>query len=235
MTQEEVTGRRSARRPTAISTQTNWAVIALRAVDARGSPSPTSGPTPRATRRSRARARAWRTYAHELTHNLGLPDNYNNPFTAPYQQTRLRGMWDMMSRGPFNGPGGQHTRFLIPPTTGLVARLAAQHPQQALPELPHRRRPAAPQPQRPRAVSGMAVADVTAREVAPTGGEISRRDRSCSTAPATTRRRATTSTDPTCDGVRTAGHDDHRQVQQLPRWRSCSRSARTPSIRATAS
>ena len=55
------------------------------------------------------------TYAHELTHNLGLPDNYNNPFTAPYQRTGS-GMWDMMSRGQFNGAGGQHTRFQIPPT-----------------------------------------------------------------------------------------------------------------------
>ena len=22
-------------------------------------------------------------YAHELSHNLGIPDNYSNPFTAP--------------------------------------------------------------------------------------------------------------------------------------------------------
>ncbi len=64
------------------------------------------------------------TYAHELTHNLGLPDNYNNPFTAPYQRTGS-GMWDMMSRGQFNGAGGQHTRFLIPPTTGSA--LGSQH------------------------------------------------------------------------------------------------------------
>ena len=34
-------------------------------------------------------------------------------------------MWDMMSRGSFNGPGGQHTRFLIPPTQG--GALGSQH------------------------------------------------------------------------------------------------------------
>ena len=63
-------------------------------------------------------------FAHELSHNLGLPDNYNNPFTAPYQRT-AGGMWDMMSRGSFNGPGGQHTRWQIPPTQGSA--LGAQH------------------------------------------------------------------------------------------------------------
>ena len=63
-------------------------------------------------------------FAHELSHNLGLPDNYNNPFAAPPQRT-AGGMWDMMSRGSFNGPGGQHTRWQIPPTQG--ASLGAQH------------------------------------------------------------------------------------------------------------
>ncbi|HEX6025825.1 MAG TPA: immune inhibitor A domain-containing protein [Solirubrobacter sp.] len=63
-------------------------------------------------------------YAHELSHNLSIPDNYNNPFTPPYQRT-ASGMWDMMSRGSFNGPGGQHTRYHIPPTQGSA--LGAQH------------------------------------------------------------------------------------------------------------
>ena len=110
------------------------------------------------------------TYAHELTHNLGLPDNYNNPFTAPYQRTGS-GMWDMMSRGQFNGPGGQHTRFLIPPTLG--SSLGAQHNirnKRVLnfltdEQLLRLNRGGLAQ-------SGMAVADVTAREVAPTGSEI---------------------------------------------------------------
>ena len=34
-------------------------------------------------------------------------------------------MWDMMSRGSFNGPGGQHARYLIPPTQGEA--LGSQH------------------------------------------------------------------------------------------------------------
>ena len=63
-------------------------------------------------------------FAHELSHNLSLPDNYNNPFAAQPQRT-AGGMWDMMSRGSFNGPGGQHTRWMIPPTQG--AALGAQH------------------------------------------------------------------------------------------------------------
>ncbi|KAI2471594.1 M6 metalloprotease [Annulohypoxylon bovei var. microspora] len=48
------------------------------------------------------------TYAHELTHLLGIGDNYNNP-TGP---------WSMLSRGSFNGPGGPHTRWEIPATQG---------------------------------------------------------------------------------------------------------------------
>ena len=87
-------------------------------------------------------------YAHELSHNLNIPDNYNNPFTAPFQRT-ASGMWDMMSRGSFNGPGGQHTRYHDPADPGLRAGRAAQHAQQALPELHHRQRPPAAQPRRP--------------------------------------------------------------------------------------
>src|SRR3954468_5581966 len=108
------------------------------------------------------------TYAHELTHNLGLPDNYNNPFTAPYQRTGS-GMWDMMSRGQFNGPGGQHTRFLIPPNIG--SSLGSQHNMRNKRflnfltdnDMLRLNRDGLKQ-------SGIAVADVTAREVPPEGG-----------------------------------------------------------------
>src|SRR4051794_21546942 len=107
------------------------------------------------------------TYAHELTHNLGLPDNYNNPFTAPYQRTGS-GMWDMMSRGQFNGPGGQHTRFLIPPNIG--SSLGSQHNMRNKrflnfltdSDMLRLNRDGLAQ-------SGLAVADVTAREVPPEG------------------------------------------------------------------
>src|SRR6478752_1588105 len=111
------------------------------------------------------------TYAHELTHNLGLPDNYNNPFSDPQQKTAT-GMWDMMSRGSFNGAGGQHQRYLIPPTTG--GSLGSQHNVRNKRflnfitdnDLLRLNRDGLAQ-------SGMAVADVTARETPPTGGELS--------------------------------------------------------------
>src|SRR5262249_25092496 len=106
-------------------------------------------------------------YAHELTHNLNIPDNYNNPFTAPFQRT-ASGMWDMMSRGSFNGPGGQHTRLLIPPT--LRSALGAQHNLRNKrflgfttdADLVRLSRAGLAQ-------TGLAVADVKAREVAPNG------------------------------------------------------------------
>ena len=77
-------------------------------------------------------------------------------------------MWDMMSRGSFNGPGGQHTRWQIPPTQG--GALGAQH------NLRNKRflnfitdtdilrlnRDGLAQ-------TGLAVAEVKAREVAPDG------------------------------------------------------------------
>ena len=110
------------------------------------------------------------TYAHELSHNLVIPDNYGNPY-ATIQQRGFTGMWDMMSRGTFNGPGGPHTPLPDPADAGLRARLAAQHPQQALPELRHRRRPLRLN-RNGLAQSGLAVADVTAREVPHTTGEV---------------------------------------------------------------
>src|SRR3954454_5291672 len=118
-----------------------------------------------------AEASGMATYAHELTHNLGLPDNYNNPFNT-VQQVTATGMWDMMSRGSFNGPGGQHQRYLIPPTQGEA--LGSQHNvrnKRVLNfitdnDLLRLNRDGLK-------TSGMAVADVTARETAPAGGEIS--------------------------------------------------------------
>jgi M6 family metalloprotease-like protein len=57
------------------------------------------------------------TYAHELTHLLGIGDNYNNPFGTPLSRA-YTGPWSMMSRGSFNGPGGPHTRWQIPSLQG---------------------------------------------------------------------------------------------------------------------
>jgi len=110
------------------------------------------------------------TYAHELSHNLGILDNYGNPYGSP-QQRGFTGMWDMMSRGTFNGPGGPHTRFLIPPTQG--SSLGSQHNirnKRKLnfvgdADLMNLNRNGLAQ-------SGVAVADVTAREVPHTTGEV---------------------------------------------------------------
>ncbi|GLW07810.1 peptidase M6 [Microtetraspora sp. NBRC 13810] len=64
------------------------------------------------------------TYAHELSHILGIGDNYNNPYGVPVRRA-YTGIWEMLSRGSFNGPGGPHSRWLIPPTAG--ASMGAQH------------------------------------------------------------------------------------------------------------
>ncbi len=151
-------------------TQTNWAVTRYVPWSSWAA---VSGIWPNASGNTsiEAEASGMATYAHELTHNLGLPDNYNNPFGTT-QQVTATGMWDMMSRGSFNGPGGQHTRFMIPPTQGEA--LGSQHNirnKRVLNfitdnDLLRLNRDGLAQ-------SGMAVADVTAREIAPTGGEIS--------------------------------------------------------------
>lgn len=57
------------------------------------------------------------TYSHEFSHILGILDNYNNPYGNPVRRS-YTGPWDMMSRGTFNGPGGPHNRWEIPPTLG---------------------------------------------------------------------------------------------------------------------
>ena len=110
------------------------------------------------------------TYAHELSHNLNIPDNYGNPY-GTVQQRGFTGMWDMMSRGTFNGPGGPHTRWLIPPTQG--AALGSQHNLRnkrflnfiADGDLLRLNREGLAQ-------SGLAVADVTAREVPHTASDV---------------------------------------------------------------
>jgi M6 family metalloprotease-like protein len=63
-------------------------------------------------------------YAHEFSHILGIGDNYNNPYSVPPRRS-YTGPWEMLSRGTFNGPGGPHSRWLIPPTAG--ASMGAQH------------------------------------------------------------------------------------------------------------
>jgi M6 family metalloprotease-like protein len=57
------------------------------------------------------------TYAHELSHLLGIGDNYNNPYSDPPQRD-FSGPFSMLARGTFNGPGGPHTRWQIPAQQG---------------------------------------------------------------------------------------------------------------------
>lgn len=52
-------------------------------------------------------------FQHEMSHLLGIADNYNNPFATNPIRT-YSGHWDMLSRGTFNGPGGTHERWMVP-------------------------------------------------------------------------------------------------------------------------
>ncbi|MGW6200061.1 M6 family metalloprotease domain-containing protein [Kribbella sp. NPDC055110] len=56
-------------------------------------------------------------FAHEFSHILGIGDNYNNPYGVPPRRA-YTGIWEMLSRGSFNGPGGPHSRWMIPATGG---------------------------------------------------------------------------------------------------------------------
>ncbi len=60
------------------------------------------------------------TITHELGHfAFRLPDLNNNPYVEPYRRVAA-GTWDMMDRGCFNGPGGPHKRWVVPPTQGAA-------------------------------------------------------------------------------------------------------------------
>jgi hypothetical protein len=126
----------------------------------------TSGPNPRSS--IEAESSGLGTYTHELTHNLNILDNHNNPYN-PRLQRASTGPWDMMSRGSFGGPGGPHARYLIPPTTG--GALGSQHNVRNKLKLGFIKPGEVLQLNRDGlAQSGLAVADVTAREVDPGSG-----------------------------------------------------------------
>ncbi len=58
------------------------------------------------------------TITHELGHYaFRIGDNNNNPYVQPYRRAGS-GPWDMMDRGSFNGPGGPHMRWVVPPVAG---------------------------------------------------------------------------------------------------------------------
>jgi M6 family metalloprotease-like protein len=64
------------------------------------------------------------TITHEMAHTFfDIGDNNNNPFSHrqnPPQPFHRVGAapWDMMDRGSFNGPGGHHLRWVVPPDMG---------------------------------------------------------------------------------------------------------------------
>lgn len=58
------------------------------------------------------------TITHELGHYaFDIGDNNNNPYKEPYRRVGS-GPWDMMDRGSFNGPGGPHSRWVVPAAMG---------------------------------------------------------------------------------------------------------------------
>ncbi|MGH2697851.1 MAG: M6 family metalloprotease domain-containing protein [Actinomycetota bacterium] len=71
---------------------------------------PNASSNPRSS--TQAESSGQSVYAHEFSHILGLPDNYNNPFADNIRN--FTGYWEMMSRGTFNGPGGTHNRWQVP-------------------------------------------------------------------------------------------------------------------------
>jgi M6 family metalloprotease-like protein len=60
------------------------------------------------------------TITHEIAHLMfRVGDNNNNPYVTPYHRVGT-GPWDIMDRGSFNGPGGPHRRWVVPPTEGAA-------------------------------------------------------------------------------------------------------------------
>ncbi len=60
------------------------------------------------------------TITHEIVHfAFRVGDNNNNPYVQPYRRAGS-GPWDIMDRGSFNGPGGPHRRWVVPPAEGAA-------------------------------------------------------------------------------------------------------------------
>ena len=109
------------------------------------------------------------TITHELGHHaFRLPDLNNNPYVKPFRRVAA-GPWDMMDRGCFNGPGGPHMRWVVPPTqgaampAGLMVRNRLENGFITESQLLRLSRDGL-------ARSGLAVAEVTARAVDPLPG-----------------------------------------------------------------
>jgi len=58
------------------------------------------------------------TIMHEIVHfAFRTGDNNNNPYATPYRRVGCA-PWDIVDRGSFNGPGGPHSRWVVPATQG---------------------------------------------------------------------------------------------------------------------
>ena len=88
-TQEDVTDAFGPKQLYGDLTQTNWAITRYVPWTSWASASDI-WPNAQANTSIEAEASGMATYAHELTHNLGLPDNYDNPFNTIQQRDRDR-------------------------------------------------------------------------------------------------------------------------------------------------
>jgi M6 family metalloprotease-like protein len=111
------------------------------------------------------------TITHELGHYaFSIGDLNNNPYVTPYRRVAA-GPWDMMDRGSFNGPGGPHSRWVVPAAQGasmpapLMLRNRMKNGFVNDNEVLRLNRDGL-------AKSGLAVVDVTARSVAPLPGSV---------------------------------------------------------------
>jgi M6 family metalloprotease-like protein len=108
------------------------------------------------------------TFAHELSHLLGIGDNYNNPYSNPPRRA-YTGPFSMLDRGSFNGPGGPHTRWQIPPVQG--ASMGSLHTMRDKHQIGLIDNTPILQISRAGlASSGPVIAELTARSVDPAGG-----------------------------------------------------------------
>ncbi|HUU04406.1 MAG TPA: peptidase M6 [Patescibacteria group bacterium] len=111
------------------------------------------------------------TITHEIAHYaFATGDNNNNPYSKPYRRVGS-GPWDIMDRGSFNGPGGPHRRWVVPAAEGaampagfmLRNRLRFGFVSEA--EVLQLGRDGL-------ACSGLVVAEIAARAVAPAPGRL---------------------------------------------------------------
>lgn len=108
------------------------------------------------------------TFAHELSHLLGIGDNYNNPYSVPPRRA-YTGPFSMLDRGSFNGPGGPHSRWQIPPVQG--ASMGSLHTMRDKHQIGLIDTTPVLQISRSGLItSGPVIADITARSVDPAGG-----------------------------------------------------------------